>query len=55
MELTPEKHHILMMFFAPKLIKPQVVDTLASQIDLAPTLLGIMNTNYDSRFMGVIF
>jgi phosphoglycerol transferase MdoB-like AlkP superfamily enzyme len=52
MELTPQKHHIPMMFYAPKLIQPQVVDQLASQIDLAPTLLGLLNMRYDSRFYG---
>lgn len=52
LELTPDKHHIPMMFYAPKLIKPQIYDKLASQIDLAPTLLGLMNMSYDSRFYG---
>ncbi len=52
MELTPDRHHIPMMFYAPKLIKPQVVDSFASQIDLAPTLLSLMNMDYDSRFYG---
>ena len=52
MELTPDKHHIPMIFYAPRIIAPQVVDTLASQIDLSPTLLGVMNMKYDSRFYG---
>jgi phosphoglycerol transferase MdoB-like AlkP superfamily enzyme len=51
-DLDPKKHHIPMMFYAPKLIQPKEVVTLASQIDLAPTLLGLMNASYDSRFYG---
>lgn len=52
MELTPDRHHIPMMFYAPKLIKPQIMAKFASQIDLAPTLMGLMNMTYDSRFYG---
>ena len=52
LDLTPDKHHIPMFMYAPKLIKPQVIDKMTSQIDLAPTLLGLMNMKYDSRFYG---
>lgn len=40
------------MFYAPKIIKPQSVETNVSQIDIAPTLLGIMNLSYKSKFFG---
>lgn len=43
---------IPVIFHNPQLIKPQVVSKLASQIDLAPTLLGLMNFNYRSWFFG---
>lgn len=52
LEVTPQKHHIPMIFYAPSLIKPMTNNILASQIDLAPTLLGIIGANYDSRFYG---
>ena len=52
LDLTPERHHIPMLFYAPKLIAPATIDTMASQIDLAPTLLGLMNADYESRFYG---
>ena len=52
-ELDANKYHIPMIFYAPKLIKPQQITTLASQIDLAPTLLGLLNFSYESQFYGI--
>jgi len=34
------------------LVKPRIEERLVSQIDLAPTILGLMNLNYTSRFFG---
>jgi phosphoglycerol transferase MdoB-like AlkP superfamily enzyme len=51
--LDPQKYHIPLILYAPKIIAPQKVSRLASQIDLAPTLLGLMDMSYQSRFYGV--
>jgi phosphoglycerol transferase MdoB-like AlkP superfamily enzyme len=52
-ELPPEKYRIPLLIFAPGgQIAPGVVDTLASQVDYAPTLLGLLNWSYASRFYG---
>ena len=51
-ELPIEKYHIPAIVYAPGLVQPGRVDRLASQIDLAPTLLGLMHMNYTSRFLG---
>lgn len=51
-ELEVKKYHIPMIIWNPELIPPQRVDTLCSQIDLAPTLLGLMKWSYHSRFFG---
>lgn len=51
-ELNPAGYHIPMLVYAPKHIKPRTVDTLVSQIDVAPTLLGLLNMSYESRFYG---
>jgi phosphoglycerol transferase MdoB-like AlkP superfamily enzyme len=51
-ELEPKKYHIPMIFYAPKLIKPQTYDRIASQIDLAPVLLGQLNFSYATKFYG---
>ncbi len=50
--LPVEKYHIPMFIYSPKHIRPGEVDTLASQIDLAPTLLALLNISYESFFFG---
>ena len=40
------------IFYAPKLIAPQRVETLCSQIDVAPTLFALMGWDYRSQFFG---
>ena len=51
-DLPVNKYHIPCFIYAPTLIKPAIENRFTSQIDLAPTLLGLMNMNYNSRFMG---
>ena len=51
-ELTQEKYHIPMYIYAPGFIAPKVVDGITSQIDVSPTLLGLLNFSYLSRFYG---
>jgi phosphoglycerol transferase MdoB-like AlkP superfamily enzyme len=46
-------YEIPLVLYSPKHIKPGRVDTLTSQIDVAPTVLGILNFNYDSTFFGI--
>ena len=46
------RYRIPCLIYAPKLIQPGVCSRLASQIDLPPTLLGILGISYDSQFMG---
>lgn len=46
------RYHIPAIVYAPKLVTPQRVDTLASQIDLAPTLLAMLGLESDDRFVG---
>ena len=36
----------------PAHIKPRHVDTMMSQIDIAPTVLGLLNFSYQTKFMG---
>ena len=48
-----ENYHIPLIIFAPGgQVKPGVVSTVASQIDYAPTLLGLLGWSYESRFFG---
>ena len=45
-------YHIPAFVWNPTLIPPRQVGTLCSQIDLLPTIFGLMNWSYDSRFYG---
>ena len=51
-ELNPAQHRIPIIIYAPKLFKPEYHETEISQIDAAPTLLGMLNFDYESRFFG---
>ena len=51
-DLDPAGYHIPLLIYAPGIVQPRRVDTLTSQIDIPPTILGLMNLNYESRFWG---
>lgn len=51
-ELPVSGYHIPMIIYAPNLIKPQVFDELTAQVDVVPTILGLLNTDYQSKFFG---
>ncbi|HEX7112287.1 MAG TPA: LTA synthase family protein, partial [Mizugakiibacter sp.] len=46
------RYHIPLWIYAPKHIAPRRVERLVSQIDIPPTLLGLLNFSYRSRFFG---
>lgn len=50
--LTAARYHTPMLVYAPKHIAAGKVGRLTSQIDIAPTLLGLLRFDYDSRFYG---
>ena len=51
-ELPPDNYHIPLIVYSPGQVRPGRVDVLASQIDVAPTLLGMLGFSYRSRFFG---
>jgi len=51
-DLPIRRYQIPLLFYAPALLEPRRVDRLASQIDFAPTLLGLLNWSYESAFYG---
>ncbi|MES2416682.1 MAG: LTA synthase family protein [Bacteroidota bacterium] len=51
-ELPIDKYHIPMIFYAPGHILPGKFEKLTAQIDIAPTILGFLNFNYESKFFG---
>ena len=51
-ELPLDKYRIPAMIYAPGFIQPTNNNKLMSQIDLMPTLFGLLNFNYQSKFYG---
>ncbi|AEI88647.1 MAG: Phosphoglycerol transferase MdoB/OpgB, AlkP superfamily [Candidatus Midichloria mitochondrii] len=51
--LDPNKHRIPLFLYAPKILTPKIINNLSSQIDLAPTLLGILDIEYETQFYGL--
>jgi phosphoglycerol transferase MdoB-like AlkP superfamily enzyme len=43
---------IPLIFYMPNVIKPEVSSKLGSQIDVAPTILSLLNKSYESHFFG---
>ena len=51
-EVPADAYGIVCILYGPQFIQPQIVDTLCSQIDLAPTLLTSLGWGYTSQFFG---
>lgn len=51
-ELPVEKYHIPLIIYAPQILKPKKIDNLASQIDIAPTIFGLLGFEYKSKLWG---
>ncbi len=51
-EIPLNKYHIPALIFAPGFVEPASVEGVVSQIDLMPTLLSLLNMNYNSHFYG---
>lgn len=50
--LPVHKYHIPLIIYAPDFIKPTVSNKLGSQIDIGPTILGMLGFSYTSKFYG---
>lgn len=51
-DIPMDQYHIPFFIYGPGIVKPQIVERLASQIDVAPTILALLNFSYDSKFFG---
>lgn len=51
-KILPSDYRIPFIVYAPKILEPQKISKIASQIDVAPTLLGLLGISYQSRFYG---
>ena len=51
-ELEVRKYEIPLFIWSPGNLAPRKFDTMMSQIDVAPTVLGLLGVDYLSRFVG---
>jgi phosphoglycerol transferase MdoB-like AlkP superfamily enzyme len=51
-EIPLYSYEIPMLFYSPAHLKPRRVETLTSQIDIAPTVLGLLGFAYEAPFFG---
>jgi len=51
-EIPVLKYQIPCVIYAPKIVQPQMIDKLCSQVDIPPTLMAMMNWSYKSTFYG---
>jgi phosphoglycerol transferase MdoB-like AlkP superfamily enzyme len=51
-DIPIDKYHIPAVIYSPGFIKPMRVNTLMSQIDIMPTLFGLLHFSYISHFYG---
>lgn len=50
--LPVSRYHIPLFIYAPGFLPPRKIDTLSSQVDVAPTVLALLDFSYTSRFFG---
>jgi phosphoglycerol transferase MdoB-like AlkP superfamily enzyme len=52
-EVPLASYHVPVVFYAPGMVAAgRRLDTLASSLDVPPTVLGLLGLDYDSRFLG---
>jgi phosphoglycerol transferase MdoB-like AlkP superfamily enzyme len=51
-DIPVRRYRIPLLIYAPAFLQPRRIDGLASQIDVAPTLLGLLGFSYRSHFFG---
>ena len=51
-EVPLKSYEIPLMIYSPKHLEPRRVDTLMTQIDIAPTVLGLLGLPYEAPFFG---
>jgi phosphoglycerol transferase MdoB-like AlkP superfamily enzyme len=52
-QVPVDRYRVPLLYYAPKQIKTQQIDTIGSIIDFGPTLMGLMGLSFDSPFFGV--
>jgi phosphoglycerol transferase MdoB-like AlkP superfamily enzyme len=52
-EIPLEAYEIPLLIYSPKHIAARQIDTLMTQIDIAPTVLGLLGLSYEAPFFGI--
>jgi phosphoglycerol transferase MdoB-like AlkP superfamily enzyme len=52
MKLDPSKYLTPCLFYAPKHLEPRSIDIRTSQMDVIPSIIGLLGIGYESRFYG---
>jgi phosphoglycerol transferase MdoB-like AlkP superfamily enzyme len=52
-QVPVDRYRVPLLYYAPKHIKSQQIETLGSIIDLGPTLMGLLGLSFESPFFGV--
>ena len=52
-EIPLETYEIPLLIYSPKHIAARQIDTLMTQIDIAPTVLGLLGLSYEAPFFGI--
>ena len=52
-EIPLETYEIPLLIYSPKQIAARQIDTLMTQIDIAPTVLGLLGLSYEAPFFGI--
>ncbi len=53
MQLDPTKYLTPCIFYAPQKLEPKAITTRTSQMDVVPSILGLLGISYESRFYGI--
>ncbi|MBQ8465221.1 MAG: sulfatase-like hydrolase/transferase [Alphaproteobacteria bacterium] len=51
-EINISEHLIPALFYGPQFVSPHLIDKPISQIDILPTVLGLLDISYESHFFG---
>jgi phosphoglycerol transferase MdoB-like AlkP superfamily enzyme len=51
-QLPVNVYHIPLLIYSPANLQPSVINSITAQIDIAPTILGMLNFSYKSKFFG---
>jgi phosphoglycerol transferase MdoB-like AlkP superfamily enzyme len=52
-EIPLDYVHIPLIIFAPKILQPAVFDRIGGQVDIYPTVMGLLNMSYINNTLGV--